>query len=172
MKTTDKANLTAGIEILEGIGYVFKPRTEPVSLPKAITDRYSNIPDSYKAFLETFSVLSNDSDTAWFISVEDFNGETESEFSWDEFEKMGLEVLADDKEECQRIKDFWDNHLPIAMSVGDDYQYLCIDLSEENYGKIYYGIEPEFEDSIELVCESLEELFSAIEENEDLESFR
>ncbi len=172
MKTTDKPSLTAGMEILEGLEYVFKPRTELAPLSKAMTDRYTNIPDNYKAFLETFTVLSNSRDTSWFISIEDFNGEADSGFSWNEFEKMSLDALADDKEECQRIKEFWDNHLPIAISVGGDYQYLCIDLSKENYGKIYYGVEPEFEDSIEPVCDSLEQLFSAIAVKEELESFR
>ena len=84
--------------------------------------------------------------------------DSDSGFRWNEFELMGLEALADDKESCDMIRLFWDSHIPILMSVKDGYQYLCIDLSPENYGKIYYGVEPEFEDSAEFVCDSFNHL--------------
>ena len=92
-----------------------------------------------------------------------------------EFELMGLEALADDKESCDMIRLFWDSHIPILMSVKDGYQYLCIDLSPENYGKIYYGVEPEFEDSAEFVCDSfnhLLEMLSSNEKNDILTNFK
>lgn len=46
------------------------------------------------------------------------------------------------------------------------YQYLCIDLSPENYGKIYYGIEPEFEESAEFVCDNFNHLLKILSYNE------
>lgn len=88
---------------------------------------------------------------------------------------MGLEALADDKESCDMIRLFWDSHIPILMSVKDGYQYLCIDLSPKNYGKIYYGVEPEFEDSAEFVCDSfnhLLEMLSSNKKNDILTNFK
>ena len=66
-------------------------------------------------------------------------------------------------------------YVPILMSVKDGYQYLCIDLSPENYGKIYYGVEPEFEDSAEFVCDSfnhLLEMLSSNKKNDILTNFK
>ena len=64
------------------------------------------------------------------------------------------------------IRQFWDNHIPILMSVKDGYRYLSIDLSPENYGKIYYGVEPEFEESAEMVCDSFNHLLEMLSSNE------
>ena len=80
-----------------------------------------------------------------------------------------------DAEACDMIRLFWDSHIPILMSVKDGYQYLCIDLSPENYGKIYYGVEPEFEDSAEFVCDSfnhLLEMLSSNKKNDILTNFK
>ena len=64
------------------------------------------------------------------------------------------------------IRQFWDNHIPILMSVKMDTNNLCIDLSPENYGKIYYGVEPEFEDSAEFICDSFNHLLEMLSSNE------
>ena len=101
-----------------------------------------------------------------FNSIEDFNGESDSGFRWNEFELMGLDALKDDEESCDMIRQFWDNHIPILMSVKDGYRYLSIDLSPENYGKIYYGVEPEFEESAEMVCDSFNHLLEMLSSNE------
>ncbi len=48
-------------------------------------------------------------------------------------------------------------------------------LSPENYGKIYYGIEPEFEESAEFVCDGfnhLLEMLSSNEQNDILTNFK
>lgn len=79
---------------------------------------------------------------------------------------MGIEEFEDDEDEKEAIHNFWDTHLPIALSVKGGYQYLCIDLSADNFGRIYYGTEPEFEDSAEYVCENLGELFGLMTNGE------
>lgn len=142
------------IEALKNIGFVVTERLERKELSSDLQNRYSELPADYQEFLQRFQTITNESDNVWFNSIEDFNGESDSGFRWNEFELMGLEALADDKESCDMIRLFWDSHIPILMSVKDGYQYLCIDLSPENYGKIYYGVEPEFEDSAEFVCDS------------------
>lgn len=154
------------IEALKNIGFVVTERLERKELSSDLQNRYSELPADYQEFLQRFQTITNESDNVWFNSIEDFNGESDSGFRWNEFELMGLEALADDKESCDMIRLFWDSHIPILMSVKDGYQYLCIDLSPENYGKIYYGVGPEFEDSAEFVCDSFNHLLEMLSSNE------
>lgn len=154
------------IEALKNIGFIVTERLERKELSPDFLNRYSNLPADYQEFLQRFQIITNESDNVWFNSIEDFNGETDSGFRWNEFELMGLEALVDDRESCDMIRLFWDNHIPILMSVKGEYQYLCIDLSPENYGKIYYGIEPEFEESAEFICDNFNHLLKILSYNE------
>lgn len=163
------------IEVLQNRGFVIKRRTKIKKLSPFFLQRYSNLPADYLKFLNEFQLITNEDDNAWFNSIEDFNGETDSGFRWNEFEIMSLDALKDDKEACKEICNFWNAHIPIAMAVEGEYQYLCIDLSPNNYGKIYYGLEPEFEDSADFVCDSfnqLLELLSSDSEDSRLISFK
>lgn len=163
------------IEALKNKGFIVTERLERKELNSDFLNRYSNLPADYLEFLQQFQTITNESDNVWFNSIEDFNGEVYSGFRWNEFELMGLEALQDDEESCNMIRQFWDNHIPVLMSVKGGYQYLCIDLSPENYSKIYYGIEPEFEESAELVCDGfnhLLEMLSSNEQNDILTNFK
>lgn len=143
-------------------GYNVIKRDMPASLSKDFKERYRDIPKAYLDFLNGFVLVTNQEDTAWFNTIEDFNGTSDSSFRWNEFEEMSLEVFVDDAEETARIRKFWDCHLPIALSVKDGYKYLCLGLSAEDFGRVYYGEEPEFEDSAELVCNSFDELIQRL----------
>ena len=163
------------IEALKNRGFVVQERTETNELSSDFLQRYNNQPADYLKFLDKFQLITNKDDNAWFNSIEDFNGESDSEFRWNEYEMMSLEALEDDEEACNEVRSFWNTHIPIAMAVEGEYQYLCIDLSPENYGKIYYGLEPEFEDSADFLCNSfnqLLELLSSDSEDNKLISFK
>mgnify|MGYP000134511373 CR=1 FL=1 len=110
------------IEALKNIGFVVTERLERKELSSDLQNRYSELPADYQEFLQRFQTITNESDNVWFNSIEDFNGESDSGFRWNEFELMGLEALADDKESCDMIRLFWDSHIPILMSVKDGYQ--------------------------------------------------
>ena len=126
------------------------------------TSRYPCIPSDYFTFLNSFSLLMNHSETTWFNSISDFNEtNTESDFKWNEFEIMSVDAFEGDKEQQQIIKEFWNKHLPIILSVKDGYAFFAIGVAEENFGKIYFGIEPEFEE-LELVANSFEEFINAL----------
>ena len=112
------------IEALKNIGFIVTERLERKELSPDFLNRYSNLPADYQEFLQRFQIITNESDNVWFNSIEDFNGETDSGFRWNEFELMGLEALADDRESCDMIRLFWDNHIPILMSVKGEYQYF------------------------------------------------
>ena len=154
------------IEALKNIGFVVTERLERKELSSDLQNRYSELPADYQEFLQRFQTITNESDNVWFNSIEDFNGDSNSEFRWNEFELMGLETFDDDEEETEIIRCFWDTHVPIALSVKDGYRYFSIDLSSENYGKIYCGVEPEFEESAELVCDSFNQLLEMLSSNE------
>lgn len=154
------------IEAIKNIGFIVTERLERKELSSDFRNRYSNLPADYLEFLQQFQTITNENENVWFNSIEDFNGDSDSEFRWNEFEMMGLEALKDDEDSCDMIRQFWDNHIPILISVKGEYQYLCIDLSPENYDKIYYGVEPEFEESAEFVCDSFNHLLKMLSSTE------
>lgn len=163
------------IEALRNRGFIVQERTKANKLSSTFLQRYNNLPADYMKFLNEFQLITNKDDNAWFNSIEDFNGVSDSEIRWNEFEIMSLETFEGDEEACNEIRNFWNTHIPIAMAVEGEYQYLCIDLSFENYGKIYYGLEPEFENSADFLCNSfnqLLELFSSDCEDSRLISFK
>lgn len=126
------------------------------------TSRYPRIPSDYFTFLNSFSLLMNHSETTWFNSISDFNEtNTESDFKWNEFEIMSVDAFEGDGEQQQSIKEFWNKHLPIILSVKDAYAFFAIGVGEENFGKVYFGIEPEFEE-VELIANSFDELINAL----------
>lgn len=122
------------------------------NLNAAFRTRYPLLPADYEDFLHSFSVLANTSDTTWFNSITDFN-ETypDSAFKWNEFELQSLEAFDGDSENQEIVRDFWNKHLPIILSVNNGYSFFAIAVSDENFGKIYFGEEPEYEE-VELVA--------------------
>ena len=155
------------IEKLRNREFIIKERTNTNKLSSTFLQRYNNLPTDYLEFLNEFQLITNKDDSAWFNSIEDFNGESDSEFNWNEFEIMSLEALDDDEETCEEIRSFWNIHIPIAIAVEEEYQYLCIDLSSENYGQIYYGSEPEFEDSVDFICDTFTQLLELLSSNDE-----
>lgn len=162
------------VDALKNSGFVVTKREVATTLSPEFLQRYGNLPADYLQFLQEFSLLTNRDENAWFISIDDFNDQSDSAFRWNEFEQMDLDALQDDEEACVEIRSFWDTHIPIAMAVEGEYQYLAIGLSAADYGKIYYGVEPEFEESAEVVCDGLTqllELLSADKRDPRLASF-
>lgn len=60
---------------------------------------------------------------------------------------MSLEAAEGDENLENEVKQFWNSHLPIMMSVGGCYEYYAIALND---GSIVHGSEPEFEESLVL----------------------
>lgn len=61
--------------------------------------------------------MMNSDQTTWFLCIDDFNMQTNKVFQWNEWELISLESAKNDKEWKNEIKEFWNNHLPIVMSV-------------------------------------------------------
>lgn len=143
---------------VENGGFIIVRRETPNELSVEILKRYKNIPPEYLIFLEQFVQITNQEETSWFNSIENFNGELVTDFRWNDFELQSLEAFEDDEEEIENIKIFWNNHIPILMSV-TEYEYLAICLESDRYGEIVHGLEPEFEE-VTKVCDNFEQLIT------------
>ena len=97
-------------------------------------------------FLNSASACVSPDETAWFLCMEDFNRQGDDVFRWNEFELLSLQTAMDenDTEWQNAIKKFWDNHLPVYLSVKGGYEYYAIRISD---GFIVHGYEPEFEEA-------------------------
>ena len=79
-------------------------------------------------------------------------------YAWNEWELQSLATAGNDEEWRGRIREFWDAHLPVLMSVKSGYGYFAI---ERESLKVVAGNEPEYEDTT-IVATSIEDVFSLI----------
>lgn len=122
-------------------------------LSNAITARYTNIPEQWLEFAGTVKCMMNAEETVWFLCANDFEPQSDGAFQWNEWEKISLISADGDQEWEGRIKTFWDNHLPIIMSVKGCYSYYAISMED---GSVVRGAKPEFEE-----CEIIAPSFTA-----------
>lgn len=115
-----------------------------VKLCNEITERYKEIPYEYFEFIKQVKQCISSSEKSWFLCEEEYNGKSDIEFKWNEFEILSLEAAQDDGEWKNQIKNWWNGYFPILMSVDNGYSFYAIDMKNEN-GTIVYGSEPEFE---------------------------
>ena len=142
------------------------------ALHGAFLERYPNLPNDYKSFLNEFVLVANKEDTTWFLSVTDFNDEAlEEGFAWNEFELQSLTVFEGDEVSQAVVREFWDAHLPIVLSVKGGYSFFAIGVAEVNFGKIYFGEEPEYEDVV-FVADSFTKFFDQIKRKELLPAYQ
>lgn len=114
---------------------------EKRALPKEITERYKSLPNDWLDFVQYFEDCVNGDNNIWLLCS--YNFEDDSAFRWNEFELISLEAAEGDKAWQIDIREFWDNYLPIVMSVGGDYHYYAICTKT---GEVFEGWEPEFEE--------------------------
>lgn len=134
-----------------------------LNLDSSIMARYKEIPPEYMDFLRVVERCISPNEMTWFIGEDEFNNHSESEFKWNEFELLSLEAAADDPKWQSEINSWWDNYLPIVMSVDGGYSYYAIDLTHDK-GAIVRGSEPEFEE-VEKAANDLEHFFELIMSN-------
>ena len=120
----------------------------PRQLPLCVSGRYHNPPAEWMEFLNCVRSCVSPGETTWFLCLDDFERQDEDSFRWNEWELISLQAAIDDQDmEWQSsIKAFWDNHLPICLSVKGGYGYYAIRLSD---GVVVHGTEPEFEETRE-----------------------
>jgi hypothetical protein len=124
---------------------------------------YRNIhklPINFIEYLKAYESIHNASDTAWFLMLEDYCGESDSAFAWNEFQVQSLDSALDEADK-EKIRDFWNSKLPFLMSVKSGYAYAALDLSETGFGSIVVGQEPEYE-VVEKIADSFDDFLSML----------
>src|SRR5437868_4112791 len=125
----------------------------PKALPDEITVRYPWLPETYRKLIEEAKSVVSPSDKAWLLTVCDYSNTSDGAYAWNEWERQSLDAAADDEQWQRRIREFWDAHLPIVMSVKSGYSYFAIEYPSL---KIVAGNEPEYEETIEIAGSIIE----------------
>jgi len=131
-----------------------------INISKEVLERYKIIPYEYHEFLKDVEQCISASEKSWFICENEYNGNSDIDFKWNEFENLSLEAAEDDIEWKNQIEKWWDNYLPILMSVNDGYSFYAIDITNEK-GTIVSGCEPEFEE-VEKIADNFSEFLDLI----------
>ena len=81
--------------------------------------RYKSISSEYIELLKRVKQLISPSEKTWFLCEDEYNGNSDITFKWNEFELLSLEVAEDDDEWKSEIISWWDEKLPIVglMSI-------------------------------------------------------
>jgi hypothetical protein len=115
-------------------------------LPNQLVERYDSLPADYVSFLLSIDRCVHPAADVWFLGLEDFS--VPSAYSWDEFEQQSLAAAEGDESWQQEIRSYWDNVVPVALSVRTGYSYLGLRLEGHGSGIVVLGREPEFEESL------------------------
>ncbi|GIN94403.1 hypothetical protein J6TS1_02730 [Siminovitchia terrae] len=134
-----------------------------LNIDSSIISIYKEIPNNYLDFLSMVEKCITPNVKTWFICEDEFNNSSDAAFKWNEYELLSLEAAMDDYIWTSEITTWWDNYLPIVMSVDGGYSFYAIDLTNDK-GAIVRGYEPEFEE-VEKVANTLEEFFELIMSN-------
>lgn len=132
---------------------------EKQTIPDEVKRRYPEIPTAYADFFSLFQLCSNAADTKWFLTREDFLQTDEEAFAWNTFEEMSLEAAEGDEGLVQEIKSYWNVHLPVLLSVEDEYEYYALHTGD---GTMVKGYGPEFEDSAEKIADSFRDFLEKV----------
>lgn len=145
-------------------GWEVTEKSDPhLHLSSSIASRFKELPNEYAAFLSTVAKCITPNEATWFICEDDFNTNSDTAFKWNEFELLSLEAAAGDADWRSEITAWWDNYLPIVMSVDDGYSFYAIDLTRDR-GAIVRGAEPEFEE-VDKVANTFEQFLAMIMSN-------
>lgn len=134
---------------------------EEQKLNEEVLKRYKSVPKQWYDFIVNFSDIMNSTDDMWFLTCENY---LEGIWGYNDFENMSLESADGDDEWTEEIKEFWDNTMPIIMSIGGDYQYFGIEIDS---GRVVHGYEAEFEYPT-VVADSFEEFMEKVFKDEIL----
>lgn len=144
----------AFIQLLSQLGWNIQLNKDTSDIDNLTNERANNAPEEFMDFMKLFDVCTNKTDDTWFLSYKDYNNQTDSAFPWNEFEQQSLDIVETDQ--IGAVKQFWESHLPILMSVKNGYRYVAIGIGKEHANKIFYGSEPEYEEAI-LIANSFAE---------------
>ena len=130
-------------------GWKVKENGVAFDLPASLRQRYTRIPQELCDVLSGLQECVAPDEKSWLICLPDYCEQTNSAFAWNEFERQSLEAASGDESWQCEIRNFWDRHLPIFMSVRNGYEYVAVSLNEETFGQVVTGFEPAYEETTE-----------------------
>jgi hypothetical protein len=133
------------LEQLRNAGWFVRLRPSNQMLPSEIKTRYNWIPADVEQFIKEIELVASPDEKAWLLGMPDFLNTSSSAFKWDEWEQQSLAAAEGNSRRREAIRDFWDQHFPVAMSVKSGYAYFAIQKSNLS---IVCGEEPEFEEAV------------------------
>ena len=127
-------------------------------LPEPMRSRYNEYPESWLRFISIVKSMVRKDERVWFLCAEDYDIQGDKAWQWNEWELLSLEAAGDDAAWKAEIEKFWNEHLPIVMSLENGYAYYAITMKD---GSIVHGSEPEFEEC-ETVADSFEDFIEKV----------
>ena len=112
-----------------------------------------DLPKELFELCSKFSFLSNSQENSWIYSIDYYKSKLDVAFEWDFFQKSSLECAMSPKQ-IEDINSFWNKNIPFAASVKVEYSYISYN---KDNGSIWIGMEPEYEESAEEICTTLDE---------------
>lgn len=135
-------------------------------LPDVVVNRYPKLPSDYLRFLSSMEACVHPAENSWFLGMRDFDGRSASAFSWDDFERQSMEAAEGDETWQEEIRSYWDEVLPVALSVRSGYSYLGVRVGLIDFGAVVLGREPDFEEAV-VIAPSFPDLCHAVIEHLD-----
>src|SRR5262249_53124601 len=122
-------NRASTIERLRERGWqIDEDRESAFRLPQALAVRYSRLPEALTSFLTGLRKCVDAEDKTWFLCLPDYQGVSDSQFRWNEWEELCLQGARESRDELWEagVRAFWDLHFPFMLSVADGYSYFAI----------------------------------------------
>jgi hypothetical protein len=149
-------NRATAIRQLRARGWTVEERVGTTfHLPATAAARYPSLPISLVQFLSGLTSCADSSQTTWFLCQGDFEGTSNSAFTWDEWEQLSLDSARGDARLITNIRKFWDSHFPFLFSIHSGYGFHAVCTADDQFGRVVAGYEPEFE-QVSPVADSFE----------------
>jgi hypothetical protein len=140
---------------------VRESQTKTFQFPPDLEERYGDPPTSVVELMSGIAECLSPDKKAWILCQADYAGESECAFRWNEWERISSRATDGDPEFEAEVSAFWDDHIPIYMSVRDGYSFAALGLRGPNKGRIVEGCDPDFEE-VSFVADGLVEFVRAL----------
>src|SRR5947207_2324529 len=139
-----KTQYRRAIETLAAKGWDVRLQPRPKPCPDHVITRYGWLPKDILAFLEETEAIVSPDSKSWFNTSTDLSGQSGAAFSWNQWELDSLAAAENFPKLQDGIRDFWDQHFPVMISVKDGYAHFAIQKPDL---VIVCGEEPEYEEA-------------------------
>lgn len=152
------AETTRMMQELQAAGWALVMAEQRREFPDNFKRRYPWAPKDFSDFAVAIALAMSGDEKSWIVTSTEVRGESGKAFAWNAWEQLSLEAAERDQAWQQRIRSFWDHHLPVVLSLKLGYAFLAL---EKTSLQIVVGEEPEFEETRPL-CGSFAELIGLI----------